>query len=47
METKCKIYGYPFNITGQMLFGCFHSAGECRGSNSTVSERKCIVIEIG
>ena len=23
----------PFKIAGQMLFGCFHSAGECRGSN--------------
>ena len=30
-ETKCKIYGYPFNIAGQMRFGCFHSAGGVPG----------------
>ena len=30
-EAKCKIYGYLFNIAGQMLFGCFHSAGGVPG----------------
>ena len=44
---KCKIYGYPFNIAGQMPFGCFHSAGtgECRRSNLRCVEFSVVSVD--